>query len=414
MRMAAVRFTIVLGMIAFLAGSVVAQDQEAETAQPFRFSVDIKGELTDNRDSSELNEEENFDIHVTPRFDVYADTDRMHMDLYYAPSYRYRNDPNISQNENEFYHDLGLKVYADVAARTKLRIHEHFNYTDDSSVDEGGRTIREDRSYIMNRVQGALRYQVNPERTHVELFAKSSIKRYDDEVASASSDEDQTDFGLQLWHQVAERMGVYARGSMSAYGYENAFDIDRDFDMITAVVGVEQQFAPHLKGGIEGGLQDVEYSDDSLGSDDSPYGRAWIRRRTDDVVLEASASHGFRDSDVFPFASQEYTEVYGRGQWEVDAQMTFGLSAAYRTSTYDVDSMPEAAKNFVVPGWAEGLVTANRTEGDEDRLLVKADVAYRLGDNTSIKLVQSYEDVDSDVTSSFTKNTTSLILHQDF
>ena len=123
-----------------------------EGKAPVNFSVETRGEYTDNRDAVATGEESNFDFYLSPRIDVYLDFERTFVNLYYVPTFRYRTDPAPTQNDSEFFHDFGLNLDSQVSPNTALRLHEKFDYNDDPSVEDGGFTVREDRTYIMNRV----------------------------------------------------------------------------------------------------------------------------------------------------------------------------------------------------------------------------------------------------------------------
>ena len=93
-------------------------------------------------DSSETDEESNFDLYLAPRIDVVADLVRTKLDAYYQPYYRYRTDPSDIQNEDEFYHSLGLNMDHEFTEQSKIRLWEKFDLTDDPAVEEGAITIR--------------------------------------------------------------------------------------------------------------------------------------------------------------------------------------------------------------------------------------------------------------------------------
>jgi hypothetical protein len=78
-------------------------------------------------------------------------------------------------------------------------------------------------------------------------------------------------------------------------------------------------------------------------------------------------------------------------------EFTLAGSAAYRTGQYDQDTVPIELR-------------AASAGGDETVVEVSAEALYRIGQDASLRLVQGFEDVDSDVSDSFTRNSTMLIM----
>ncbi len=49
---------------------------------------------------------------------------------------------------------------------------------------------------------------------------------------------------------------------------------------------------------------------------------------------------GVRDSDAYPFASQEYRELQAFVDASLSAKLNLRVSATYRVSTYEADNVP--------------------------------------------------------------------------
>lgn len=402
-------------------GTVGAFAADSTGAEPIDFSVTLRAEHTDNRDSTELDKESNNDFYVTPQISVYVDTDRTLYDLYYAPSYRYRTDPAETQNDSEFLHDLGLRLTHRPSDRTEMRLYDHFEYQDDPAIDENGATVRDNRSYILNRAEAGIRQDLS-RQTYADLMGAYRTKAYDDSDVAQQSDEDLAEGRLLVWRQVTPSLAMHGAASVLMYGYEDVTvtpeeraalaemgiysgsSLERDFDILMGVVGLEQVFSPEFRGGLEGGLQSVEYASDSMDGEVFPYGKVDITvSPTPANRIKAEVSHGVRDSDVYPFASQEYTELRAGIEIDPNALLSLGLNGTLRESTYDESALP-----VEVPA-----ALGDETSGDETTTVVEGSAGWKLNDMSKLVFRQRYEDVDSDVDESFTKNTSMLELHLD-
>jgi len=402
-------------------GTVGAFAADSTGAEPVDFSVTLRAEHTDNRDASETDEESNNDFYVTPRISVYADTDRTRYDLYYAPSYRYRTDASDTQNDSEFLHDLGVRLTHRPSDRTELRLYDHFEYQDDPSIDENGATVRDNQSYILNRAELGVRQDLS-RQTYADLMGAYRMKAYDDSDVAQQSDEDMAEGRLLLWRQVTPSLALHGAGSVLMYGYEDVTvtpeeraalaeqgvftseSLERDFDILMGVVGAEQVFSPEFRAGLEGGVQAVEYASDTMDSEVFPYAKVDLTvSPTPANRIKAEVTHGVRDSDVYPFASQEFTELRAGIEIDANALLTLGLNGTVRESTYDEGALPAE-----VPAALE-----DEASGDETTTVVEGNAGWKLNDISKLVFRQRYEDVDSDVDESFTKNTSILELHLD-
>jgi len=202
-------------------------------------------------------------------------------------------------------------------------------------------------------------------------------------------------------------VAVFGVGSLATRSFEEVFDIKRDFDTTTAAVGLEKVFNPELRAGMRAGAQVVSYDDDALDSETFPYGELEVRYSpSPGARVTGAVSHGVRDADVFPFATQEYTEFKARGEFEPAPSVTIGVAGTYRMSDYEDESLPEL-------GVAEPLATVVPT-GDETTVVLRADVTVDVMTHSRIRVAQVFEDVDSDVEVSFTKNTSTVEYEIDF
>jgi hypothetical protein len=333
------------------------------------------------------------------------DWDATALDFFIEPGLRDRSDAARNQNDTEFQIEGKAVLDHRMSDRTKVKINELLNYTDDPSVEEGGETIREDQSYFLNRAEIVLGQEIT-RRSALDVFARSKVKRYDENEVAETSDEDRTDVGALLWHRVARTVGVLVQASYSDFTYDSPRGIERDFQSVMGAVGIEHAFSSNLRGGAKVGVQSQEFDDPGIDSETDPFGEVWIKgSTTPDLRLSGTVQRGVRDADAYPFAAQVYTDIRGRIEWDATPNVTFGLGGTYRLSDYDeLDPSTAGAMEF----------PAATRSGDETTIIERADVTVKVAENTSIKIVQRYEDMDSDVGVSFTKNSASIGLTQHF
>jgi hypothetical protein len=380
----------------------------SEGSDPFRLALTVRGAYSDNRDSTEVNED-NTDIYIGPEIGAYFEYERSLADLYYAPMYRYRTDPSAIQNEDEFHHDLSIRLEHWLTPRFLVRARERFNFTDDPSITEGGATLRRDASYAMNRVNVGVNYLMT-EQTGLDLEGRHMIKRYDDDDVADQSDEDRTGLAGALNRHLDEYTSVGLIGSYDEYDSDNAESIERGFAVILGGLGFNKQFSPHLAMALKVGAQFVEYDedDDQLDEETVPYGNISLTLAgTPDTRILLEGDYSVQNAYSYPFASMEHTHVFAKGEVKVSPKIKLSVTGEYRVEEYDEDGL--TAKAF------EELVDAGRpTRGEETTVLATASAAFWMDDKTSISLTQLYEDVDSDVFVSFTRNATQVAFSRRF
>ncbi len=373
----------------FLASALLATAAE-QTGQALRFSVSASVEASDNRDAAETDEVSNEDFYLRPRIELGMGSDTSFLSGYYEPSFRYRTEPGDDQNEFEVLHRLELAMRHAFSERARLRITEHFRKIEDPQVQEGGSILRADRSYFLNEVRVGLNYDLG-RLSNIDLLAHNRIRRYDEDDVAALSDKDESGVAVAFRHTLAPKLQGLLRGAYRMYGYEEDDTLfSRDFDTVIGSVGAEYLFTPQVIGTLAVGMQSRMYDQDELDSDDNAHVRGELSGElSPELRVGMSAGFGVRDADVFPYPSQEYTEVRGFSEMNLTSLLRWKLAATYRTSTYD--PYPEL-----------GLAG-----GDEDIMVLDTQLSYQFSDPASFMVGYRIEDVSADDTlsGSFTRNT---------
>jgi len=422
------RKSIIVSAVAWCAllssgSSPLAQD---DITGPLEFSLKLEVEFTDNRDAAPDGlEEDNTDLMIKPRIGAMFDGDRTVLNFYYEPTYRYRTDPSPTQNDDDFLHDLAIRLRHAVTPRCILKVSEFFNLTDDPSVAAAGTTLRRDSSFTINRVEAGLTYDIN-RQSKIEVDGNHKIKSYDEDVLDYL-DEERASGSLRLFQKASRTMIVVGEVKAESFEYEDmvlgeqflvgAASLDRGFTSLAAGVGVDSEFRNNCRASGRVGYIQLEYENDGIDSEGAPYvsGRLEVAS-VPSTRFTAAVTHTLRDADVFPFASQSYTDLHAGVEVDTTARVTVGLSATYRMGDYSADQLPSGrrqitAVNAVLEPFGGAI---EDPDGDETTITVKGSVVLELSEDTVLKGSQQYEDEDSDVSTSFTRNATSIFLVRSF
>ncbi|MGQ9661427.1 MAG: outer membrane beta-barrel protein [Kiritimatiellia bacterium] len=400
------RRLFVVGLVVGLL--VVAQPRvwaESKPTDAIRVAVELRTEATDNRDSVEQNKDSNVDVCLVPRVDVWFDRERLTLDLLLAPSLRWRSDPSEIQNDWELFTQLKGDLRYHLTDTVSLRLVDNFGRTEDPKIEEGA-VVRKNQTYHLNLAEAGLMYRVSP-RMLTDIYARYFMKRYVEDSVAESSDEDRLDVGGFVRCYVQPTVGLDAVVTFSDYGFENPWGIRRDFSTLFAGAQLEKIFTPNFRGGLRAGVQLVDYKDQGLDNDTAPAGQIYVGGSTvPSLRLNAAFTMGVRNADVYPYASQNYWEAHGGVDSDVGPKVTVFASGTYRRSDYD-DAAPDSAR------WLFSQLGI-RPGGQETTIVGQIGLGYKLTDESSIRIAYSYEDVDSEVDQSFTKNTGTVSLFYQF
>ncbi len=379
--------------LSMMAGAVCASmvcrasAQQPGEGRPLQLSVGVMAVATDNRDASAGDKQENVDVFLRPRLALYAGTEALLMDLYYEPALRYRSEPGDDQDETDLQHLFGVNLHYALSERLRLRASDQFSATDDPAIMERGSVRRGDQSYIWNRFEAGLNYDLF-QYSNIDLLVRNRIRRYDDDTVAALSDIDETSVGVQHRHSLTPTLRTLVSSEYRTYSYGDNHLLDRDFDSFVIAGGFENVFSAKVVGSIVAGWQTRDYSNPALDSEGKPYVRAEISGMLNpDLRVGAVAGFGLRDSDAYPYASQEYKDFRGFADHHLTPKILLRVAGTYRISTYESLGL--------FPG------------GDETTLVGDAEVVFHVADALSIMAGYRFEDVDSDagVGASYTKNT---------
>ncbi|MCK5849626.1 MAG: outer membrane beta-barrel protein [Kiritimatiellae bacterium] len=410
--------TIILGFCGVFSIYTMALAQSRE-GDPVRFSLITSAAFTDNRDSA-VDGDSNTDLYLKPRLDGVANWGRGSLVFYYEPSCRYRSDPSDVQNDTELQHDVGLNLEHSPVRRLTFNVQNRFALTDDPAIQKDGATLRRDTSFIINWAGIGSKIDLG-KHTRLDMQFEHILKRYDETDVASESDEDSLNTTFTAWQQVTKTLGLFVDVGASVFEYEHTYNIDRNFDSLSGGVGAYKVFGKMLEGNFRLGQKAFSYDDASLVDDEEPYiSLDLMIQPVSTFRIKLDASYMLKNSDTFPHASQKYTSFNTRLEVDVTKMLMFGVSAEYRLGEYDIDTVPQEAINRILsnpagyPSWVQRFVYGGETSGEEKTLMGTIDLAYQIGKNTSIRLAGNYENVKSDVSTTFDRNAVSLALSRAF
>lgn len=393
-----IRLLSVLNCVFFIAG--VSAAEEVVRHQAVRFSVSVGIEATDNRDSAE-DAESNTDIYFRPRLDGSAFPGSLNLLYYYQPSLRYRSDPSPIQNDTELLHDLGFSIESKPTPRQTIKLREWFTYTDDPAVTDGGREVRSDSSYIRNQADMDWFMQFTP-RTGTGLMLGYILKRYSENDVADFYDEDRLSFNVRLRHRIARDTALSGVVGYDSYSREPVMGAERSFNTITYSGVIDHRMGTNLRVEGRAGMQTADYKDDEIDSASSPYfNLAAIMNLSPDTQLTLQLNRSIWNGYTFPYASQDHSHINMALDWSAPARWRVNVFGEYRLDEYERDKVP-AGTGF------------SGEDGEKTTWLARAAVTYSFNNQLSLTVSQQYEDVDSDVDASFTRNATALYLTHAF
>lgn len=406
-----------LGLACLTGASAIAQTRAGD---PVRFSIGAGMEWTDNRDSTSQEESDTL-FFLTPRLDLVLSTSRTVLDFYYAPLLQYRTNPGDWQNDFDWLNDLGLDFTWTVAQRLRLMLLEQFRTAYDPEVKDNGVMVRRDSSYLRNHVEAGVGVQVS-RTVNLDFRGRHIAKRYQENQIADQSDETVIGCTATAWWQLLRTFGVLAALDVAAQERAKGdYDVDRDFDAVAAALGVEKIFSQNLRLGGRVGYKFLAYSDNDLDDEAAPF----LRLILEGAVIPSfriigNATYELRTGDDYPFASQQYTGLGARLELDTPGKrLTFGLGGDYRLGHYEADDVPSGydAQEINDTVWQQfmadnGIVV--RADGDKTVVVCSADVTFRLTQHDKFTFVQRFEDVTSDVSEDFTRNSSSLSYTRDF
>ena len=346
--------------------------------------------------------------------------DNQHYKLGYSPIYQYWTNPRVGSKRNELSH-AALAEYRYVHdTRNEFSIRDSFKYIQNDywylhsdDVEQHNylnkrRTEHEQAHY--DNTLGGLWKTLLGEHTALSLNGYWNTIRYDDDEVAATEDEDKYVAIAKLMQALNGRFsyGVFAKYECwdeSGKAWDrNSTTVDkvpRGIDTYTIGLAATYRASARFSIDAKYGWEWVKYEADSIDDRDFP-GDGDISA-TYAFSLRTKGTFGFRygvtEAWVYPFASQDLYSFYTTFQTRHTKRLFSTIRLEYKIAEYDLKYVPVEARS-------EAFMDSH--DGDKKDLYAEFGVNYRWNQNLDFSVTYSYEDVDSDVSTSYSENTVIL------
>ncbi|OQA23960.1 MAG: hypothetical protein BWY59_02397 [Verrucomicrobia bacterium ADurb.Bin345] len=315
----------------FLVGLVAVQAAQArEGSRPFQVLNRIRAEYDDNIYQETEDKDSSFKLIEEVELRVNLSLDNTFVSLRYRPSFTYWDDR--PSDKTDLNHDLDLVLNHQFSPRLGLSLVESLRRGELPELIDGNVVVREKDDFWYNTFNAAVVYRFRPQ-TQVEVAGRHALLRYDEEEVSKTEDFDIVVGGLTLRHQLVPETAVLGEFRAEQVEYEGP---DRGSESLFAGAGVEQIFSPNLMGRARAGYQQKDFNSKEVGSQSVPYGDiALTFLPTPATRISVGAGYSMFETDLYPFASQDRTQIFGSLAYDITARIAFYLTGAYTISEYD-------------------------------------------------------------------------------
>ncbi len=349
----------------------------AEGARPYQILNRLRVEYDDNIYQETSDKNSSWKIIEEVELRVNFSLDNTFVSLRYRPSYVYwfSRDPDKS----DLNHDVDLIINHQFTPRLSLSLVETLRRGELPELIDGNVTVRERDDFWYNTLNATLGYRFRPQ-TRLEVAGRYVLLRYDDDVVSSTEDFDLYVAGLTLRHQLVPETTILGELRAEQVEYEGP---DRGSKSLFLGGGLEQMFSPNLVGSARGGYQQKDFNDSEIGNESVPYGDVALTFLPSPATrITAGAGFSMFETDMYPFASQDRTQIFGSFAYDITARVAFYLSAAYTMSDYDAGQVVE--KDVV-------------KSGEDTYVQMSTRVTYKVNRSNWIEAGWQYTDYESGV-----------------
>lgn len=417
----------------------MAMGQDEVRPSPIGLSLTVGVKRTDNRDAIPdgyivkdvpLDKEEDTEMWFTPTISFFHELEgKYRMRLSYSPSYTYYDNPREGGTDNELSHAVRADLDLYIGGRTEVKISENYwwsgakdwHYGEDYVFAPDELETRND-DYYKNDFVVAVKRTLTAD-DYLRISGKYNIKRYDDEELALYSDEDEYVFHAELMRRQSRYLSYGLYTEYTAFDRNNGDSADPMGGEET--VGIIDVGVQYINSGIQIAY-DVFGNQQFIFSARTGYNFMWYEADgiDDDSMLGDSVlelllyqqartsgrigmKYGKAYADIFPYSSQKNTTLFASVSRILGKRnkLRLGATLEYRTRTYELADVDPDAENY---DFYQDRLAQMREEGDDgkrDSTGVRLNASYKWTSNFSTSVFYSYENVDSDVDSSYTENT---------
>ena len=426
--------------VSIMVGLVLASVTIAESMQPplIGLSLTVGVKHTDNRDTvpsgylvdgEYIKKRSQAEMWIRPTIYLNRFVDgKYRVNLSYGPSYTYFDNPRDGGTKNEWSHSARGLFEFDIGPRTQISISDNFwwsgekdwHYGQDYVFSPDERDTRND-DYYRNELAASIKRDIASDNW-ARITGRWKIKRYDESRLADYGDEDE-------YVLLAELMRRYGRHlSFGVYSEYTAFDRSNgsspDAFGGSSSVGEIDTGVQYINTGIQAAY-DLFGNKNVVLSARTGYNYIWYKAndiKSDDMLGDSvvelllfqqdrtsgriGLKYGMEYGNVFPYSSQDNTTVFASVSQLLGRQnkLRIGADVEYRRRKYELIKIdPEAEGYGYYAQWRENRGYAG--DAYRDSTYVRLHATYKWTADLSTSLFYSYEDVSSEVDTSYTENT---------
>lgn len=343
--------------------------------------------------------------------------ENQHYKLGYSPIYQYWTNPRVGSKRSELSHAALAEYRYVMDTRNEFTIRDEFKYIqndywylDSSDVEQHNylnkRRTEHEQAHKDNTLRGLWKTQLSM-RTALELQAYWLSIRYDDDELAATEDEDKYVAIATLKRAWNSRFSYGIFGKYEAWdesgktwnrGQSGPEDSARGIETYTIGLSATYRSSARLSIVARYGWEWIDYESDSIDDRDFPGDgdiaiHYAISMRTRGVF---GVRYGVTEAWVYPFASQDLYSFYTTLRTMHTKRIASALRLEYKIAEYDYKYVPAEAKT-------NAFMASH--DGEKIDIYAEFSLTYRWSRNFEITAHYSYEDVDSDVSTSYHENT---------
>jgi hypothetical protein len=368
-----------LGVCGF---AIFAAQSALAAAKPYQINNRLRLEYDDNINQAETDKETSWKVIEEVEFLVNLNLQNTYVGLRYRPSYVWW-DKRPDGGSSDFQNELDFVLNQTFSPRLSLSVVDTLRRGESPRQIEATNGVTENINgdFYYNTLNGTWGYLLQP-ATRVELSGRWVALRYDN---SKLSDSEFDDFvgGLSLRHQWVPETTLIGSFRYESIDYNGP---DRGSESVYAGGGVEQIFSPNLIGSLDGGYQRKDFNSDEIKSETAPYVDVSATfLPTPSTRISGGAGYSMFETEVFPFASQDRTQVFGSLAHDFTARVSFYLTGSYTIGKYDTEQTVEDPENPTITAIGD----------DEDVGQVSTRVTYQFNRSNWLEAGWQYTDFDS-------------------
>lgn len=430
--------SVVPALITCVALASVAVGQN-ERPSPVGLTMTVGVLRTDNRDAipdgfivkdAPIEKEDDTEFWFTPTISFFHELEgKYRVRLSYSPSYTYYDNPRDGGTQDEWSHAARGDLDFYIGGRTEVNISDNYwwsgaknwNYGAEYEFAPDERDTRNDDYYKNDFVTSVKRTLTADD--YLRVSGKWNIKRYNDETLADYGDEDEYVFLAELMRRQGRHFSYGVFSEYTAFDRNNgeaADPIGSGSEGTQGVVDVGVQY-------VNTGLQlayDFFGNKNVILSARSGYNFMWYEApeiedndmmgdsRIELLLFQQERTsgkfglmYGQQYSDVYPYSSQKNTTFFASVSRILgnSNKLRVGADFEYRTRSYELADVDPDASGYI--NYQERLVQiGDNGNATRDSIWIKLNASYKWTSNLSTSVFYSYEDVSSDVDSSYTEN----------